>query len=158
MNHTQTSSESFERLLDEWQDVYRGFFAALDLLPEHLREKPGLCGHWHARQLVAHLAGWHAVALARFAAIRHGDTQHITYSTAEIDALNAEHVAARAHLSWTQTVAELRVNMARLYEEARGLLIRRAAHDPRYGAWLRRLSDDARVHTEQIRTWLLHED
>ncbi len=158
MNHKQAQHEDFEDLLDEWQDVYRGFFAALDLLPEHLREKPGLCGEWHARQLVAHMAGWHAVALGRFVAIRSGDTQHVTYSAAAIDARNAEHVAARAHLSWAQTVAELRVNMARLYEEVRGLLIRRAAYDPRYGAWLRRLSDDARLHTEQIRAWLLHVD
>lgn len=55
--------------IDAWQTAYDEFFRALDGLPYNRREEPGICGVWNARQVVAHLAGWHQIGLARFKAI-----------------------------------------------------------------------------------------
>lgn len=136
--------------IDAWQAAYAEFFRALDGLPYNRREEPGICGVWNARQIVAHLAGWHQIGLARFKAIEGGDTARVHYDD---DTVNAELVKVRAHLDWTQQVAELRMRMAALHEYATGMIARNAAYNEQYSDWFHGLSADAREHGDQIRAW-----
>ncbi len=137
--------------VDEWQAAYHEFFNGLDAIPFGLRQQPGACGEWNVRQVVAHLSGWHAIALAEFELFERGDVPPTTFDD---DAVNAENVAARAHLDWTQTLAELRVRLAALADYLDGLIKRGGSDDPRFGQWLQGLGNDARDHMNEIAAWV----
>lgn len=141
----------FRDLLADWQAAYDALFAALEALPADQREQPGLCGAWNARQLVAHLAGWHYEAFRRYVEITAGDSTDKQYDS---DAFNALQVEARAHLDWAQTLEDLREAMDILHTQARDLPEDIAAAEPRYGEWLHGLAADARLHTAQVQAWL----
>jgi uncharacterized protein (TIGR03083 family) len=144
-------STSFQALVDDWLAAYGNLMAALEALPPEQRERPGLCGTWSARQLVAHLAGWHYEAVRRYAEITAGDPFDKTY---DAEAFNALQVEAREHLTWQQTLEDLREVMDILHTQARDLPERLAAAEPRYAEWLDGLARDAREHLDQVRSWL----
>lgn len=144
-------NSDLQHRVDEWHTAYREFFNGLGAIPFGLRQQPGACGEWNVRQVVAHLSGWHAIALAEFELFERGDAPHTTFDD---DAVNAENVAARAHLDWTQTLAELRVRLATLADYLDGLIKRGGSDDPRFAQWLQALGDDARDHMTQIATWV----
>lgn len=140
----------FQALVDEWLDACHTFFAALDALPADCRERAGVCGVWNPRQVVAHLAGWHYEAIRRYAEIMAGDADK-TYDT---DAFNAVQVEAREHLTWEQTLDDLREAVDILRMQARDLPEHLATVEPRYAAWLEGLTRDLREHLQQVRGWL----
>lgn len=137
-------------MIDEWQAAYNAFFVALENLPAETRELSGLCGEWNARQVVAHLAGWHAITLQRFAEFAAGGALNVSYDT---DSTNRELVAARAHLNYDQTISDLRSSLDAVSAIVHSLLAAGDPVDPRYGEWLRGLAKDARLHTKQIEVW-----
>ncbi len=145
------SSKSFRTLVENWLAAYDALFSALEALPAEKRETPGICGDWNARQLVAHLAGWHYEAIRRYAEYAAGDPLDKTYDT---DAFNAIQVEAREHLSWEQTLDDLREAIDILHAQAQTLSERHAAADPRYAAWLDGLIKEARHHGQQVTAWL----
>ncbi|MBN1967230.1 MAG: maleylpyruvate isomerase N-terminal domain-containing protein [Anaerolineae bacterium] len=140
----------FRRLIEQWLAAYDALFAALDALPPVQRETPGLCGEWSARQLVAHLAGWHYEAIRRYAEIVAGDIADRSYDT---DAFNALQVEARAHLTWEQTLDDLREAMDIFRAQALNLP-GTGTRDFRYAEWLRGLTADAETHRAQVLAWL----
>ncbi len=142
---------TFRDLIAEWQAAYETFLAAVHALPADKRETPGICGVWNARQVVAHLAGWHYEAVRRYAEIAVGDPLNRQYDE---DSFNALQVEARAHLTWEQTLDDLREVTDILRAQARELTEQQAVAEPRYAEWLRGLTGDLRHHTEQVRAWL----
>src|SRR5690606_5863193 len=72
---------------------------------------PGACGEWSARDVVAHFTGWHPEARARLQALVDDTYERKRY---DYDAFNAESVAARATISWSEAVAEFRDSHAQI--------------------------------------------
>jgi hypothetical protein len=144
------SESDFRAALDDWEAAFGEFFAALDTVPALRRNEAGVCGSWSVREIVAHLAGWHAIALSRYADFDAGDPAQVRY---DLDAVNAENVTRRAHLDWTQTLAELRVRMGSLREHVEGLIAHGNTGDQRYVEWLHGLAKDARLHAGEIIAW-----
>ena len=141
----------FTVLLQDWLAAYEAFFALLAIFPAEERETPGLCGTWTARQVVAHLAGWHYEAIRRFAEIAAGDPHDRTY---DVDNYNAIQVEARQHLSWDLTVEDLRDAVDILHLQARDLPASIASHDTRYAEWIQYLLADATHHQAQLEAWM----
>ncbi len=144
------SNAEFRAGLDDWEAAYREFFDALDAVPALRRHETGVCGSWNTREIIAHLAGWHAIAGSRYADFDAGHPEHVRY---DVDAVNTESVANRAHLDWTQTLAELRVRLATVRDHVEELLTRGETGDPRYIEWLDGLAKDARLHAAEILAW-----
>lgn len=145
------SEADFRSGVADWDAAYHEFFAALAAVPALRRNDSGVCGEWNAREIVAHLAGWHEIAQTRFADFDTGNPEHVHY---DLDAVNAENVARRAHLDWMQTLAELRVRMDVLRDHVNGLIARKETDDERYLEWLRGLAKDARLHAAEITAWV----
>lgn len=137
--------------LERFQTAYKDLFHVIRTYPETLREQSGACGFWSPRQVLAHLSGW----------LVEGDTRFRLYekeeSTApkryDMDVFNAESVAARAHLTWEETINELRSNENILVQHVQKVITRGETHVNGYAKWLDALAEDCEAHTEQIRTF-----
>lgn len=141
----------FRVLVSDWRAACNAFIAALDHLPPNERETPGLCGEWNAKQVVAHLSGWHYEAFRRFVEVATGDPFDKQY---DVDAFNALQVEGRAHLTWEQTVSDLlsAIDVLRIQVDDIPDSVARA--EPRYGEWMRGLTADLENHRQQVMTWL----
>lgn len=144
----------FHKLIQDWQAAYDALISDLAAVPAERRDEPGFCGEWSARQLVAHLAGWHYEAIRRYAEIVAGDTLNREYDE---DAFNAVQVEARDHLTWEQTLEDLREAMDIFRAQAENLP-GTGTRDFRYAEWLRGLTADAEEHHAQVAAWLAEAD
>ena len=146
LNRTQ-----YDQMLARFCRGYGALFALVEDFPEAKRERIGVCGSWTPRQLLAHLSGWVAEAIHRFSVIQAGDPTSIQYDW-EIDyaGFNHESVAARAGLSWDETVAELRSLVEGFHQQAQTVSAAEAAADPRYDEWLEGLWKDCVEHMGQL--------
>jgi hypothetical protein len=138
---------SFAALISRWLESFHRFMATLESLPPGLRQTPGVCGHWNAKQIVAHLAGWHYEAVRRFAAIATGDPLHKHY---DVDSFNALQVEGRGHLSWDLTLDDLREVVDILRMQAMDVPEVSAVGDFRYAEWLTILAQEFDEHRAQI--------
>ena len=103
--------------------------ALLDAIPAELRERPGACGAWSVRELVAHCAGWEWEAARRLRLIAADPT--LPDAVYKVDGFNAASVAARARQDWSRTLDELAKASNTLARAARSL-----PDDARTQEWL----------------------
>ena len=74
-------------------------------IPAELRERPGACGDWSVREVVAHCAGWEWEGARRLRLIAADPT--LPDAVYDIDRFNAASVAVRARQDWTRMLDEL---------------------------------------------------
>jgi hypothetical protein len=143
--------------LNNWQETqtrheqnYRDFLRSVEMLPAALREQPGACGTWSPRQVVAHLAGWYAEAARRYTEMLARPQESKTY---DVDAYNAQSVAARASLSWCETLQDLRRQHDALAESVARLPELALATTSGFAEWLDGTGEDCALHAAQLRKW-----
>jgi hypothetical protein len=145
-------SDDFQTTLNRFCAAYDDLFALVAVYPGALVEKPGACGWWSPKQVLAHLAGWVQEANRRYAAFETGDTTDVSYRD-RLDDFNTQSVAARATYTWAETVAQLQAGVGQLAIRA-SRLIAEQTHDRRYAEWLVGLREDCVEHTVQLRAFL----
>jgi hypothetical protein len=123
------------------------FVALLDTIPAELRERPGACGVWSARELVAHCAGWEWEAARRLRLIAADPT--LPHAVYRIDGFNAASVAARAQQDWSRTLDELAKASNTLARAAHSL-----PDDTRTQEWLSGRAADFEEHADGLRHWI----
>lgn len=137
-------------LQHELSHAYDRFRRTVGQLAPSAREQSGVCGEWSPKEVVAHLAGWDREAARRFQQFMQGPTEDIDY---DLDAFNAESVAARQHLAWEQALHELD-KAHRVLQQAIALVEpQHLEADSRFFEWLEGRSRDYDEHTAQIQTW-----
>jgi len=141
----------FETKFAEFRAAYDNLFALLETYPFDKCEKPGACGWWSPKQILAHFSGWIAEGLKRYRDYDAGDPSNITYDD---DSFNAQVVDARAHLDWNATVAELRNLVRDFTNHAENLPTDRRLADKRYTDWMIGLGNDCKEHTQQLKHFL----
>jgi DNA polymerase III subunit epsilon len=148
---TQTDSTSREKQpLDaytRWARAVLEFVALLDTIPAELRERPGACGAWSVREVVAHCAGWEWEAARRLRLIAADPT--LPNAVYKIDGFNAASVAARARQDWARTLDELAKASNTLARAARAM-----PDDARTQEWLVGRAADFEVHADELRRWI----
>lgn len=139
------------RSLQQFMNSYHHLFEVAARYPADRAERPGACGEWSAKQVLAHCSGWIAEALRRYEMYDRGENSGVRY---DFDGFNAQSVADRAGLTWDETVGELyglvdvyRFRIARLKPEV-------IAANRRYMAWVDSLADDCANHTVQLEQFL----
>jgi len=131
-----------------WAGAVLEFVALLDAIPAELRERPGACGAWSVRELVAHCAGWEWEAARRLRLIAADPT--LPDAVYKVDAFNAASVAARARQDWSRTLDELAKASNTLARAARSL-----PDDARTQEWLCGRAADFEEHAEGLRHWIV---
>ena len=148
---TQTDSTSREKQpLDaytRWARAVLEFVALLDTIPAELRERPGACGAWSVREVVAHCAGWEWEAARRLRLIAADPT--LPNAVYKIEGFNAASVAARARQDWARTLEELAKASNTLARAARAM-----PDDARTQEWLVGRAADFEVHADELRRWI----
>jgi hypothetical protein len=130
-----------------WVRAANTFLALVDGLPAELRERPGACGAWSVREVVAHCAGWEWEAARRLRLIAADPT--LPEAHYEVDRFNGASVAARARQDWSRTLDELEKASATLAKAAAAL-----PDDARTRKWLLGRATDFEEHTAALERWL----
>jgi hypothetical protein len=149
--HQDNQNEIYVRTLERFRRGYNAMFALMDDFPEAKREQSGACGDWSPKQVLAHLTGWVREASKRYRDFEDGDTKDIHYNrNDDFAAFNSKSVQARAHLSWDDTVTDLRKAVHTLSLQAEDVTADRSDADPRYEEWLVSLWNDCIEHLGQL--------
>ena len=130
-----------------WARAVVEFVALLDAMPAELRERPGACGSWSVREVVAHCAGWEWEAARRLRLIAADPTLPDAVYT--VEGFNAASVAARARQDWSRTLDELAKASNTLARAARAL-----PDDARTQEWLVGRATDFEEHADGLRRWI----
>jgi DNA polymerase III epsilon subunit-like protein len=130
-----------------WMRAARAFTTLLDELPAELRERPGACGDWSVRDVVAHCAAWEWEGARRLRLIAADPT--LPDAVYNIDGFNAASVAVRARQDWTRTLDELNKASNTLAKAASLRL-----EDTRTQEWLLGRAADFEEHAEGLQHWL----
>jgi DNA polymerase-3 subunit epsilon len=144
---TPSSSDADAALLNRWAAAARAFLALVEEFPADLRERPGACGTWSVREVVAHAAGWEWEAARRLRLIAADPAR--PDAVYDVDRFNAASVAVRAQQDWTRTLDELAKASTTLSVAAAAL-----PSDPRTREWLAGRAADFEEHTAELRFWL----
>src|SRR5215204_1035673 len=131
-----------------WGRAVLEFVALLDAIPAELRERPGACGTWSVREVVAHCAGWEWEAARRLRLIAANPALPDAVYT--VDGFNAASVAARARQDWSTTLDELAKASNTLARAARAL-----PDDARTQEWLVGRATDFEAHADSLRRWIV---
>jgi DNA polymerase III subunit epsilon len=149
---TQAQSPSPEQkpvdVYTRWAHSVLEFVALLDAIPADLRERPGACGSWSVREVVAHCAGWEWEAARRLRLIDADPT--LPDAVYKVDGFNAASVAARARQDWSRTLDELAKASNTLAKAARAM-----PDDARTQEWLAGRAADFEEHADGLRRWVV---
>jgi DNA polymerase III subunit epsilon len=135
-------------LLGRWRRAAGLFLDLVDGVPPELRERPGACGHWSVREVVAHCAGWEWEAARRLRLIAADATR--PDAVYDVDRFNGASVAVRSRQDWARTLDELAKASSTFATAAAAL-----PDDPRTEEWLRGRAADFEEHREGLRRWIL---
>jgi DNA polymerase-3 subunit epsilon len=130
-----------------WMRAARAFSTLLDDLPAELRERPGACGEWSVREVVAHCAAWEWEGARRLRLIAADPT--LPDAVYNIDGFNAASVAVRAQQDWTKTLDEL-IKASNTFARAASLRL----EDTRTQEWLLGRAGDFEEHAKGLQHWL----
>ena len=148
---TQTESASPDQqpvdAYTRWARAVQEFIALLDAIPAELRERPGACGAWSVREVVAHCAGWEWEAARRLRLIAADPT--LPDAVYKVEGFNAASVAARARQDWSRTLDELAKATNTLARAARAM-----PDDARTQEWLVGRAADFEEHAGGLRRWI----
>ena len=134
-------------VLGRWSRAASDFFALIEGVPVELRERPGACGEWSIREVVAHCAGWEWEGARRLRLIAADPTR--PDAVYDVDRFNGASVAVRARQDWARTLEELAKASATFGVAAAAL-----PDDPRTEEWLRGRAADFEEHAAGLRRWL----
>ncbi len=103
------------RLIDKVNGAWDAFHAAYAGLPEDALSRPGVCGAWSIRDLIAHVTWWDEEAITHLPMVLEGKTPprySVTYGG--IDAFNAMKTDEKRDLSLEEVRREADATHARL--------------------------------------------
>jgi DNA polymerase-3 subunit epsilon len=133
--------------LARWVESARAYLAVIEGIPAELRERPGACGIWSAREVAAHCAGWEWEGARRLRLIAADPA--IADAVYDIEAFNAASVAVRARQGWTATLDDLARGSAAFGAAAAAIPYNARAHE-----WLAARAADFDEHAHGLRQWL----
>jgi len=139
--------EGTKDAFSRWVRASRELAALLEVIPEELRERPGACGTWSVREVVAHCAAWEWEGARRLRLIAADPT--LPNAVYKVDGFNAASVAVRARQDWSRTLDELGKASMTLARAAGAL-----PDDARTQEWLLGRAADFEEHVDGLRRWL----
>ncbi len=143
----------WRELVNEHDQAYQAFSETVSRLRPRQRRKSGVCGEWSVKDITAHFIHWELEAAARFKEFLNGPVADKAY---DIDAINAQTVAAYEHLSWETVWQRLERAHQRLQQMAHELDSDQVITDERFQEWMEGRIEDFRLHTEQVRRKFKH--
>jgi DNA polymerase-3 subunit epsilon len=133
--------------LARWSRAVREFFLLVEGVPAELHDRPGACGVWSVREVVAHCAGWEWEAVRRVRLC--GANPELQDAVYDVDRFNDANVAVRSRMSWAATLDDLRKATSALANAAV-----RGGCERHLREWLDGRAADFEGHTAELGRWL----
>jgi hypothetical protein len=142
-----------EKLLREADEAYAELREAIEGLSDDEMRQVWL-GSWGVREILIHIAGWHAVATPALGHIARGEAPYPPGTYDDFDAWNARFVIQKTGVKTSDVLGELDVSHNRFVEAARAL----PAEHFQAGTTARETFENNgpghyREHAAQIREW-----
>ncbi|MDR8392601.1 DinB family protein [Aliifodinibius sp. S!AR15-10] len=144
-------STTWKSLITELRNLQFEFIEVAQQLEQSKREKPGVCGSWSPKQVIAHITGWDKEVIRQFELFRDGLEKAIEH---DIDEFNKNSVEDRNHLSWDETITELQQAHKLFYEMAKSISSGERSKNEDYREWIEVQIDHYKHHTEQLEQWV----
>ncbi len=141
--------------ISAYQNLQTSYTTLIDLCdsyPIDKAEESGALGIWSPKQIVAHLSGWVVEATQRYQDIQQDPNNNKSYS--DWDSFNAKSVEARAMLSWSETVADLKQAMDAWFIEISKIPALLVAQNDRFLDWLHAIDNEFSRHGNDLRNFI----
>ncbi len=138
-------------LQEQFAAAFQSFIDTCSHLDLNLYEQKILAGQWSPKNIVAHMTGWEHEATERFWRFLAGPTEDVTYN---VDEFNSRSVAARQHLTWEQTIRELKAARQALQEPLAVVTSDDLERESRFSEWLEAMTRHYAEHTAQLRHFI----
>jgi hypothetical protein len=112
--------------------------------------KPGICGEWSVKDVLAHLSGWNREAVREFGLLPDGELPPLPEDMEIVDQLNAGLVEIYQDFSWEQVLTSFEESLTALEQAAQAVKAQDAAREPRYGVWLRIMAEELENHYKDL--------
>ncbi len=149
--HHFPMSTTWKNLVEELNKLQIEFIKVIQQIEESKRDQPGVCGSWSPKQVVAHITGWDKEVIRQFDLFQQGLEKPIEH---DIDEFNKESVQKRNHLSWDETIKELRQVHKDFYEKAISISVRERSNNEEYRDWAEVQIAHYTHHTKQLKKWV----
>lgn len=143
-------STDWTKLIDQLEELQKNFNEAVQTLGASKIEKPGVCGDWSPRQLVAHMTGWEIETIFQFQRVQNGSEA----MDHDIDAFNEKSVEQRKHLAWNETLTELITVQHRFNEVVRSISLDDESKNEQYRELMDVQIEHYIHHTKQLEKWI----
>ena len=142
--------QSIEALRTEFHAQGQIFLDAAREMGAETAVKPGICGEWSVKDVLAHLAGWNREAVREYGLLPDGELPPLPEDMEIIDQLNAGLVEIYSECSWDQVLAAFEDSLGALEQAAAAVSPKDAAKEPRYGVWLQIMAEELENHYKDL--------
>ena len=144
-------SDTWKKLIEELSKLQHDFIEVAQQIEIPGRNRPGVCGSWSPKEVVAHISGWNKEVIRQFSLFRDGLEQAIED---DMDEFNKKSVQERQHLSWEETINELKHTHKQFYHRARSISSQELSGNKEYKAWVEVQIEHYKHHIKQLKKWL----
>ena len=142
--------QSIEALRTEFHAQGQIFLDAAREMGAETAVKPGICGEWSVKDVLAHLAGWNREAVREYGLLPDGELPPLPEDMEIIDQLNAGLVEIYNDFSWDQVFAAFEDSLLALEQAAVAVSPENAAKEPRSGLWLQIMAGELESHYKDL--------
>lgn len=143
-------SNTWKKSITQLNELQRNFIETVNALQKSKREKPGVCGTWSPRQVVAHMTGWEIETILQFERIERG-TSALEH---DIDLFNEKSVQQREHLYWDETLIELKEAQKKFNQKALSISFDDDSIDEGYWELINVQIEHYLHHIRQLKKWI----
>jgi flagellar biosynthesis chaperone FliJ len=143
--------KSWKELTNELKELQGKFIGIAENLEKSKRNKPGVCGSWSPKEVVAHLSGWDKEVIRQFDLFLDGLDEAIEH---DINEFNKQSVRERRHLSWDKTVEELKGVHERFYKKTKSIPPQEISKNDEYRDWMEVQIEHYIHHINQVKEWV----
>jgi len=144
-------SSTWKNLVDKLNILQQKFIRVAQQIEQSKRNRPGVCGSWSPKQVVAHISGWDKEVIRQFSLFQDGLEKAIEY---DIDEFNKQSVKKRSHLSWEELIAELQQVHGQFYQKAQSISSEELSENGEYKDWVEVQIEHYIHHIKQLESWV----
>jgi hypothetical protein len=142
---------AWENSIEKLSKLQHRFIKVAQQIDESNTNRPGVCGSWSPKEVVAHIIGWDKEVIRQFGLFQDGLEKAIEH---DIDEFNRKSVKERSHLSWEETLAELQQAHEQFYQQAKSISSKELSKNEEYKDWVEVQIDHYKHHTKQLEKWV----
>ena len=138
---------TWKNLVDKLSILQQEFIKVAQKIDKPQRNRPGVCGTWSPKEVLAHISGWNKEIIRQFSLFQDGLEKAIEH---DIDEFNKNSVKERRHLSWAEIIAELQQTHKQFYQKAQSISSQELSKNEEYKNWVEVQIEHYKHHKKQL--------